>query len=130
WAGTRAARAGPAVVTGRAPYPLAVAMEGLLHMKLERSPHPRARIRAIDKAAALAVAGVRLVLTWEDAPRRLFSTARHEHESNDPLDTRVLDDVVRFVGQRVAAVVADSAPAAQEGCRRPDVQYHVPPPRL
>src|SRR5262249_48339041 len=93
-----AAPAGPAVVTGRAPYTLDVARDGLWHMTLERSPHPRARIRAIDRAAALGVAGVRLVLTGEAAPRRLFPPARHEHESNDPLDTRVLDDVVRFVG--------------------------------
>jgi len=118
-----AAPGGPAVVTGRAAYTLDVAMDGLLHIKLVRSPHAHARIRAIDKRAALAVAGVRLVLTWEDAPRRLFSTARHENESTDATDTRVLDDVVRFVGQRVAAVVADSEAAAEEGCRRLAVDY-------
>jgi putative selenate reductase molybdopterin-binding subunit len=123
------APAGPAVVSGNAAYTLDVAMDGLLHMKLVRSPHSHARIHSIDKDSALAVPGVQLVLTWEDVPRRLFSTARHEDESNDPNDTYVLDDVVRFVGQRVAAVIADSEAAAEEGCRRlaPTVKYETLP---
>ena len=50
--------------------------------------------------------------------RDAFSTGRHENRLDDPDDTVVLDDVVRFVGQRVAAVVADSEAAAEEGCRR------------
>lgn len=45
----------------------------------------------------------------------------------DPDDTRVLDDTVRHVGQRVAAVVADSEAAAEEGCRRIEVTYEVLP---
>ena len=52
--------------------------------------------------------GVHAVLTHEDAPIALFSTARHEKDWMDPDDTRVLDDVVRFIGQKVAAVVAES----------------------
>ena len=48
-------------------------------MKLVRSPHPHARIRAIDAAAALAVPGVQLVLTHEDSPPTHYSTGRHEH---------------------------------------------------
>ena len=46
------------------------------------------------------------VLSFEDTPDRLFSTARHERAWMDPDDTRVLDDVVRFIGQKVAAVIA------------------------
>jgi aerobic-type carbon monoxide dehydrogenase small subunit (CoxS/CutS family) len=105
------APAGPLVVTGRARFTLDVAMPGLLHMKLLRSPHAHARIVSIDTAAALALPGVRAVLTHRDAPAHKFSTARHEHETDDPCDTRVLDDTVRFVGQRVAAVVADTETA-------------------
>src|SRR5712672_4482947 len=46
---------------------------------------------------------------------------------DDPDDTRLFDDVVRFVGQRVAAVVADSEAAAEEGCRRLKVDYELLP---
>jgi CO/xanthine dehydrogenase Mo-binding subunit/aerobic-type carbon monoxide dehydrogenase small subunit (CoxS/CutS family) len=121
------APAGPRVVTGAAQYTFDVEIEGLLHMKLLRSPHPHARITAIDTTEALEVPGVHLVLTHHDAPDRLYSSARHEHPTEDPDDTRVLDDVVRYVGQRVAAVVADSEAAAEEGCRRIAVTYEPLP---
>ena len=67
------------------------------------------------------------VLTYEDAPDRLFSTARHEKDWMDPDDTRVLDNVVRFIGQKVAAVVAETEAAAEEGCRRLKVDYEILP---
>lgn len=121
------APAGPQVVTGTARYTFDLDVPGLLHMKLLRSPHPHARILAIDTAAALRVPGVHLVLTHHDAPERLYSTARHEHPTEDPDDTRLLDDTVRYIGQRVAAVVADSEAAAEEGCRRIEVTYEQLP---
>ncbi|MEV4705280.1 molybdopterin-dependent oxidoreductase [Actinoplanes sp. NPDC049316] len=124
------APAGPDVVTGVARYTFDVDMPGLLHLKVLRSPYAHARIAGIDTSAARAVPGVRAVLTHEDAPDRHFSTARHEHPTEDPADTRVLDDVVRFAGQRVAAVVADTEAAAEEGCRRIRVAYEVLPPVL
>ncbi|UQT61443.1 molybdopterin-dependent oxidoreductase [Streptomyces durmitorensis] len=121
------APAGPQVVTGTARYTFDVEVPGLLHMKLLRSPYPHARILAIDTSAALRVPGVHAVLTHEDAPPTLYSSARHEHPTEDPDDTRVLDDTVRYVGQRVAAVVATSEQAAEEGCRRIDVTYEELP---
>ncbi|UQU61680.1 molybdopterin-dependent oxidoreductase [Couchioplanes caeruleus] len=124
------APAGPQVVTGAARYTFDVDVPGLLHLTVLRSPYAHARIAGIDTAPALAVPGVRAVLTHEDAPDRYFSTARHEHPTEDPADTRVLDDVVRFAGQRVAAVVADTEAAAEEGCRRLRVAYEVLPPVL
>jgi CO/xanthine dehydrogenase Mo-binding subunit/aerobic-type carbon monoxide dehydrogenase small subunit (CoxS/CutS family) len=121
------APAGPQVVRGTARYTFDTAMEGLLHIKLLRSPHPHARILSINKTAALAVPGVHAVLTYEDAPAKLFSTARHEKAWMDPGDTRVLDNVVRFIGQKVAAVIAETEAAAEEGCRRLKVDYELLP---
>ncbi|MGU3496457.1 molybdopterin-dependent oxidoreductase [Xanthobacteraceae bacterium A53D] len=124
---SHAAPAGRAVVTGEARYTLDVAMPGLTHMKLLRSAHAHARIRAIDTSAALAVPGVIAVLTHQDAPDILYSSARHEITTDDADDTRILDNVVRHVGQRVAAVVAETVAAAEEGCRRIVVDYEVLP---
>jgi putative selenate reductase molybdopterin-binding subunit len=121
------APAGPQVVRGAARYTFDTEIDGLLHIKLARSPHAHARIRAIDTAAALAVPGVVMVLTHRDAPTTLFSTAQHERDWMDPEDTRVLDDVVRFIGQKVAAVVAETEAAAEEGCRRLVVDYELLP---
>ncbi|ATE54158.1 molybdopterin-dependent oxidoreductase [Actinosynnema pretiosum] len=109
------APAGPDVVTGRAAFTADVDVPGALHLKLVRSPHAHARITSVDTAAALAVPGVVAVLTHHDAPARRFSTALHELVEDDPADTRVLDDVVRFAGQRVAAVVAETEAAAEAG---------------
>jgi CO/xanthine dehydrogenase Mo-binding subunit/aerobic-type carbon monoxide dehydrogenase small subunit (CoxS/CutS family) len=117
-----------AVVTGAARYTLDVPadqLQGLLHLKLLRSPHAHARVLSINTEAALQVPGVVAVLTHHDAPAQLFSTAQHELYTDDPDDTRVLDDVVRFIGQRVAAVVAESVAAAEAGTRALEVEYQL-----
>jgi CO/xanthine dehydrogenase Mo-binding subunit/aerobic-type carbon monoxide dehydrogenase small subunit (CoxS/CutS family) len=121
------APAARAVVTGAARYTMDYAPPGLLHLKLLRSPHAHARITAIRKDDALAVPGVRAVLTYEDCPKKFYSTARHEDERADPDDTLLLDNIVRFIGQRVAAVVADSEAAAEAGCRKLVVEYELLP---
>ncbi|MCW2522601.1 MAG: aldehyde oxidase, partial [Frankiales bacterium] len=122
-----AAPASRDIVTGRARYTLDVAPPGLLHLALLRSPHAHAYIRGIDTRAALAVPGVRLVLTYADSPDLLYSSARHEKYTDDPDDLRLLDRTVRHVGQRVAAVVAESVSAAEQGVAALLVDYEVRP---
>ncbi|HTR93983.1 MAG TPA: molybdopterin-dependent oxidoreductase [Trebonia sp.] len=141
------APAGPAVVTGTARFTCDLAPdpaslsdaagssdagghlppEPPLHMKLVRAPHAHAWIRSVDTAAALAVPGVVAVLSYPDSPARLFSTARHHNPDDDPYDTLVFDRVVRFHGQRVAAVVAETLAAAEAGCALVAVDYQPLP---
>ncbi|MDF2829351.1 MAG: aldehyde oxidase, partial [Mycobacterium sp.] len=121
------APAGLRVVTGTEQYTMDFALPGLLHMAVLRSPVAHARITSIDTGAAQRIPGVRLVLTHHDSPPVAFSTARHEDRNDDPDDTRVFDDTVRFAGQRVAAVVADSPGAAAAACRAIAVEYQVLP---
>ncbi len=121
------APAGPRVVDGTEPFTLDVDIPGLLHMKILRSPHAHARVNAVDAIAALAIPGVQAVLTHADSPARHFSTATHEDPDDDPADTLALDRMLRFVGQRVAAVVADTEAAAEAGCAALVVDYAILP---
>jgi CO/xanthine dehydrogenase Mo-binding subunit/aerobic-type carbon monoxide dehydrogenase small subunit (CoxS/CutS family) len=115
------------IVTGHARYTADVHMEGLLHLKVLRSPHAHAKITAIRTEKAAAVPGVHAVFTWKDVPRRLYTSALHDDYRVDPDDTYILDDVVRYIGQRVAAVAAESEGAAEEACRLIEVDYDILP---
>jgi CO/xanthine dehydrogenase Mo-binding subunit/aerobic-type carbon monoxide dehydrogenase small subunit (CoxS/CutS family) len=115
------------IVQGLEPFTFDEPVEGALILRVLGSPHAHARIVSIDTTAARSIPGVVAVFTHEDAPATRFSTGRHEHRTDDPDDTRMLDDVVRFRGQRVAAVVAETAAAAEAACRAIRVEYDVLP---
>lgn len=108
--------------------PASETMAPAVHAVLVRSPHPHARIRAIETSAARSSPGVIAVLTHEDVPAEVrYSSAQHELVADDPADTRLLDDIVRHVGQRVAVVVAESRREAVRAARLVDVDYELMP---
>jgi CO/xanthine dehydrogenase Mo-binding subunit/aerobic-type carbon monoxide dehydrogenase small subunit (CoxS/CutS family) len=115
------------IVQGLEPFTLDEPVEGALVLRVLGSPHAHARIVSIDTAEARRIPGVVAVLTHQDAPATRYSTGRHHHRTDDPDDTRMLDDVVRFIGQRVAAVVAETPAAAEAACRAIRVEYDLLP---
>ncbi|BAZ52890.1 4-hydroxybenzoyl-CoA reductase [Nostoc sp. NIES-4103] len=118
---------GLAIVTGKASYTGDISPPGLLHLKVVRSPHPHARIRKIYTEKAKAIPGVVAIFTHEDVPRIPYTTAGHAEPVPDPLDHYLLDNKVRFVGDRVAAVVAESPAIAEQACQVITVDYEILP---
>jgi len=116
-----------AIVRGEARYTGDMVPAGALYAKILRSPHAHARIKSIKIDAALAIPGVVLVLTHENIPRIPYTPAGQNFPEPSPYDAFMLDDKVRFVGDRVAVVVAQDEPAAALGCQALVVDYEVLP---
>ena len=111
---------GSAKVTGAARYAADVAMPGMLHAAYVTSPYPHARIGSVDVSAARKLPGVRAVLTGADTkPGRLGRRLQ---------DWPILCwDRVLFIGDRVAAIAADTAWVAEEAARLVEVEYEELP---
>jgi xanthine dehydrogenase YagR molybdenum-binding subunit len=114
---------GRAKVTGRARYAAEFALQGLVYAALVQSTIARGRIAAIDSSAALAAPGVLAVITPRDAERlRLDQVAGHA-----PMAPYLQDDLVRYQGQHVAIVVADTLERAQAAAALVRVSYETQP---
>lgn len=118
---------GIGLLSGRSRYTDDFPFETLLYGRIKRSPHAHARIVRIDASRALALPGVRAVLTYEDVPRIPFTTAGQNFPEPSPYDTFVLDRKVRYVGDRVALVAAETRLLAKKACDLIDVEYEVLP---
>ncbi|MDP0399155.1 molybdopterin-dependent oxidoreductase [Tsukamurella strandjordii] len=122
------APAAAAVVTGAAAFTLdEEAPPGTLHLRFVLSPHAHARVLTVDATSALAIPGVRAVLGPDDDPGVLHSWARHHDRADDPDDTLLYDPIARYAGQRMVAVIADDARAAERGAAAVTIEYEVLP---
>ncbi len=106
----------------------------MLHARLVRSPYAHARVARVDASAALALPGVSCVLSSQDVGRhfptlRSFSTLgeRELGKAEQPGDMRLFDSRVRYAGEPVAAVVAETDALAREAARLVEVEYEPLP---
>lgn len=111
---------GVAKVTGRARYAGDIELPGMIYGRTLRSPHPSARIRAIDTSRAKALPGVRAVLTGADVPDALYGRMCKDVPT-------LAKGVARFVGEKVAAVAADTIEIAEAALELIDVEYEPLP---
>ncbi|MFZ8842998.1 molybdopterin-dependent oxidoreductase [Thermoflexus sp.] len=102
-------------------------LRGMLYAKVLKSPVPHARIKRIDVSKARALPGVVAVLTYQDLPRVIYSTAGQSDPIPGPLDTFSLDSKVRFVGDRVAFVAAETPEIAEKALELIEVEYEELP---
>jgi Aerobic-type carbon monoxide dehydrogenase, large subunit CoxL/CutL homologs len=115
------------LVQGKPAYTTDIELRGMLVGKVLHSPVAHAKIKSIDTAEAKAVKGVHAVLTWKDLPRVIYSTAGQSDPIPGPLDQFSLDDTVRFVGDRVAFVAAETEAIADEALAKIKVEYEELP---
>jgi len=113
-------------VTGRTQFYADRHPHGLLHLKMVRSSHHHARIKSIDTAAALSSPGVVRILCHADVPANIYTILRLIQV--EPNDEPVLAiDKVRFKGEPVLAVVAESEAAARAAVAKVKVEYEELP---
>ena len=105
-------------------------MRDMLIAKVLHSPHAHARITHIDASRARELPGVAAVLTHKDLPRVAYSTAGQSDPIPGPLDCFSLDHKVRFVGDRVAFVAAETAEIAEKALSLIEVEYEILEPIL
>ena len=115
------------LVQGKPAFTADFEKRGMLHAKVLHSPHAHALIKNIDTSKAKALEGVAAVLTWQDLPRVVYSTAGQSDPIPGPLDAFSLDKKVRFVGDRVAFVAAETSEIAEKALTLIDVEYEVLP---
>ena len=103
-------------LTGEARYTADLKLPGMLYGAVLRSPHPHADVLSVDTSEAVALPGVRAVVTPQDVPPGRLAP-----------DLAILDTRVRFVGDEVAAVAADDPDIARQALELLRVEYAVLP---
>jgi xanthine dehydrogenase molybdenum-binding subunit len=121
-------------VTGRGRYTADLELPRMAHARLVRSPHAHARVLSVDDSAALALPGVVLVLSSANIAAQLpglpaFSVleGRPPGTAEEHGDCRLFDAEVRYAGEPVAVVVAETDALAREAAALIEVEYDVLP---
>jgi putative selenate reductase molybdopterin-binding subunit len=115
------------LVQGKPAFTADIDLRDMLVAKVLHSPVAHAIIKHIDASKARALPGVAAVLTWQDIPRVVYSTAGQSDPIPGPLDAFSLDRKVRFVGDRVAFVAAESEEIAEQALKLIEVEYEALP---
>ena len=121
---------GPRLVRGEKAYVEDMATADACHLKLLGSPHAHAYIQRIDVSRAEAMPGVVLVLTHENCPDVWYNTAGQGFPEPSPYDRRMFGRKLLHVGDRVAAVVAETPEIARAALKKIVVDYEVLEPVL
>lgn len=119
-----------ALVTGQPVYCDDLAPKDCLIVKLLRSPHAYAKIRSIDTSIAKRIPGIEAVYTYEDVPTSRFTLAGQSYPEPSPYDRRILENVVRYVGDEVAIVVGANEDCVDRALKAIKVDYEVLEPLL
>ena len=98
-----------------------------LVVKILRSPHANAMVESINTAAAKKVPGVVDIYTWEDVPQTRFAIAGQTYPEPSPYDRLIIDRHVRFAGDVVAIIAAETEKAALKAMKLIKVKYEVLP---
>ncbi|MBP3038558.1 xanthine dehydrogenase subunit D [Bacillaceae bacterium Marseille-Q3522] len=117
----RTRRDGPAKVSGRLKYLTDLTFANMLYGKILRSAHPHAKIRSIHTEKAEKLTGVRAVITHKDVP------GLNSFGLITPDQPVFCNDVIRYVGDAVAAVAADTAAVAEQALALIEVDYQPLP---
>ena len=103
---------------------------GACHLLMLGSPHAHAWITSIDTSTAEAMPGVVAIVTHQNCPDRVYTTAGQGYPEPSPYDQRMFPRKVRHVGDRVAAVLAESLEEARAALEAIEVEYEVLKPVL
>ena len=119
-----------ALVTGQPVYCDDLAPKDCLIIKLLRSPHAYAKIRSIDTSIAKRIPGIEAVYTYEDVPTSRFTLAGQSYPEPSPYDRRILENVVRYVGDEVAIGAGTNEDCVDCALKAIKVDYEVLEPLL
>ncbi len=121
---------GKGIMMGRPVFTDDLAPDNALIVKILRSPHTFAHIKSIDVSEAEKYPGVACVLTYQNVPHVPFTRAGQGYPEPSPHDKFVLDEYVRYVGDEVAVVAAETEEIALEAMKLIKVEYEVLDPVL